>query len=382
MKAKGKTTNIQSFAGKVVPFAREAGYYLQRGIFYCQKNKLDKAHLFLRRAVELEPDNPYNHYNLACLLIKLGRLQEANRIFEQLISDPEQPIPECFFLLAVNVGLLDDPEKACEYLRQYLQADPAGEMAYEARELLEALEGGRDWVRLPSYAERNLLLERVLRRSTKEELSSLYAHDSGFKCALSDGLYRGPDEFKEDILRFYGRLGDESSRKILRDFVKNPWVKERFRQLALLELKRLGVGGKVQVFAGGTLQDVDLDDYPVKAPVWRSEWQHVLDCVTKNMRQSKCYDEGFFADVQAIWLDFINTVYPSVPRISKVETWAAALEYSLARFHCVGLTQKDLALEYRVSQASISSKFREINAALDIDRKAYQNMLEYIKRER
>ncbi len=380
--AQEKTSGSRTPAGRVVTLPVHAGYYLQKGLSYYQRNNLDKAYLYFKRAVELEPGNPYNHYNLACLLSKLGRLQEANQVFEKIVTAMEPPTPDCYFLLAINFGLLEDLEKSRDYLRRYLVVDPEGEMADEARELLEALEGGQFFASQPSYAERDLLLEKVLRRGTREELDRLYADDGNFKAVLNDRLYCGPDEFKEEILHLYGRLGDEDARKALREFVKNPWVKERFRALALLELKALGDGGKIEVFAEGALQDVELRDYPVKAPLWRAEWQRVVNRARDNMHRSNCYDEGFFADVQAIWQDFINTIYPDVPRITRTETWAAALEYSLARFHCLSLTQKELAEEYGVSQASISSKFREINEALGLDRKAYQNMLDYIKRSR
>jgi tetratricopeptide (TPR) repeat protein len=378
--AQRKTSGSRDAAGKVVSLPDHAGYYLQKGMSYYQRNKLAKAHLYFKRAVELEPGNPYNHYNLACLLSKQGQLEEANQVFEKIVTAMEPPIPDCYFLLAINFGLLEDLEKSRDYLRRYLTADPGGEMADEARELLGALEGGDFFSPAPSYSERDLLLEKVLRRGTKEELDLLYANDNNFKTVLNDRLYRGPDEFKEEILRFYGRLGDGGSRKVLREFVKNPWIKERFRQLALLELRALGEDGKIEIFTGGALQDVEMDDYPVREPVWRAEWQRVVSHARDNMRRSKCYDESFFEDVQAIWHDFINTTYPDVPRITKPEAWAAALEYSLARFHCLSLTQKELAVEYGVSQASISGKYREINEALGLDRKAYQNMLDYIRR--
>jgi len=380
--AREKPSGSRVPAGKVVSLPAHAGYYLQKGLAFYQRNKLDKSYLYFKRAVELEPGNPYNHYNLACLQSKLGRLQEANQLFEQIVTSMEPPIPDCYFLLAINFGLLEDLEKSRDYLRRYLTVDPGGEMADEARELLEALEGGDFFTTPPSYAKRDLLLEKVLRRDTKEELDRLYEHDNSFKDILNDRLYRGPDEFKEEILRFYGRLGDEASRKALREFVKNPWVKERFRALALLELKTQGERGKVEIFTGGALREVELDDYPAKEPVWRAEWQRVVNRTRDNMRRSNCYDEGFFEDVQAIWQDFINTVYPDVPRIAKPEPWAAALEYSLARFHCLSLTQKELARDYEVSQAGISAKFREINEALGLDRKAYQNMLDFIRRSR
>lgn len=376
VKRKGQRLEKKS---KVVPFERDAGYYLQKGMFNYQKNKLDKALLFFQRAVGAEPRNPYNQYNLACLLSKLGRLKEANKVFVHIVNVLDSSMADCYFLLAINYGLLEDLDKSREYLQRYLQAEPDGEMSYEAVELLDAMDEDSIYDNLPAYTEKDVLMERVLSSGSSEELNNLFATSAGFRQALNNRLYHSSDEFKEDILRFYGVLGGDGAKKVLFHFIKNPWIKERFRQLALLELKNLGESGTVQVFLDGQLKEMDLACYPIRMPIWRKEWQDVVDRAIENMRQSNCYDEGFFDDVQAIWLDYINTVYPETPTIRKVATWAAALEYSLARFHYLDLTQKELAEEYRVSPGSISGKFKEINAALLIDEKAYKNMVAYLK---
>lgn len=370
-----------SAKGTVIPFERDAGFYLQKGMFYYQKNKPDKALRFFQKAVSVEPRSPFNHYNLACMLSKLGRLKEANRIFLHIIHELDDSIADCYFLLAINYGLLEDLEKSREYLMHYLQVDPDGEMSFEALELLDAIDEDVVFDQLPAYSERDLFMERILKAGSTDELGQLYTSNKGFRKALKNRLYHGSDEFKEEILRFYGVLGGESARRVLREFVKNPWIKERFRQLALLELQKLGDQEEVQIFQNGKVKEMSLESYPIKTPVWRSEWQRVIDRVMDNMRSSNCYEDGFFDDVQAIWQDFINTVYPNTPNISKIGTWAAALEYCLARFHFLDLTQKELADEYGVSAASVSGKFREINRVLRIDEKAYRNMITYLKSE-
>ena len=76
----------------------------------------------------------------------------------------------------------------------------------------------------------------------------------------------------------------------------------------------------------------------------------------------------------------ISIQFILIRRIVKVNS-AAALEYSLARFHFLGLTQKELAAEYGVSCTSISGNFKRINEALLLEEKAFQNMLAFFKRE-
>lgn len=380
--AKSKTaTQRRTKVANVVPFEQDAGFYLQKGMFYYQKNQSDKALRFFRKAVSVEPKNSFIHYNLACVLSKQGRLKEANKIFLHIVNELDGKMADCYFLLAINYGLLEDLDKSREYLLRYLQEEPEGEMSSEAMELLTSIDEDVTLAELPAYSERDLALEKVLQAGRAEDLNKLYSSSHGFRKALNNRLYHRSDQFKEAIIRFYGTLSGQGACKALRDFVKNPWIKERFRQLALLELKSLEDDKKVQIFFNGALQEMDLEQYPLKMPAWRKEWQQVIDCAMKNMRKSDCYAAGFFDDLQAIWFDFINTVYPQTPRIAKTETWAAALEYSLARFHFLNLTQKKLAEEYGVSISSVATKYKEINKALHIEEKGHRNMLEYLKSE-
>lgn len=364
---------------KVLPFARDVSYYFRKGTYYYQKNKWPKALLYFRKTTEVEPENPFNHYNLACLLSKMGRLKEANEIFRFIVTALDPSLTECYFLMAVNFGLQEDLEQAREYLLRYIDLDPAGDMVEEARELLLVLsKEGEEAGNLLTLEEKERLMKKIV-ESSQEELIEQFRENPSFRRILERGLYQAGDELKEDIIRFYSVLNDGTARRVLLEFVRNPWVKDRLRQVALLELKNMGVGGRVAIYLDHKQREINLEAYPLVAPLWREEWQVVLDCALNNMRRSACYDEGFYEDIQAIWIDFINGVYPDVPRIQKPETWAAGLEYSLARFHFLNLTQKELAEEYGVSHASVSSKYKRINQVLNIEHKAYQNMLIYLK---
>ncbi|NLM52131.1 MAG: tetratricopeptide repeat protein [Firmicutes bacterium] len=369
VKTKTKTPNV-------IPFEQDSGFYLKKGVSYYRKNKPEKALFYFQKAVSVEPNNAFNHYNLACMLSKMGQLREANRIFLHILQHLDEGMTECYFLLAINYGLLGEMELSQYYLKQYLSAEPFGELAYEASELLSALEDYAE----DTYSERDFYMETVLTNSEMEELCLLYDRSPEFRRGLRIWLYDGPDEYKEKILDLYDRVGGDKAKRVLRKFVKNPWIKERFRQLALLALKKMGEE-QVKIYAEGKLVKIKLNQLSLPNPVWRQEWQQVIDCTIRNMQKSNCYDDGFFEDVQAIWLDYINTVYPDTPRIVKVQAWAAALEYSLARFHFLDLTQKELAAEYGVSCTSISGNFKRINEALHLEEKAFQNMLAFFKRE-
>ncbi len=365
---------------KVIPIAQDASYYAQKGTYYNQKNRLSKALLYLQKAVEAGPDDPLNHYNLACLLSKVDRLKEANYIFKHIVQNMDAELTECYFFMAINYGLMEDLLEAKRCLLKYLHATPDGDMAEEAEDLLLSMEDEDDseaYNRGLNAAENDALLGLIENLNRVQFRERLLENES-FQQTLQWGLYQGGDFLKEAIVRLYGDADCETARASLADFAANPWVNERLRQVALLELKRVNPAGRCRVYKEGRFREISLRDYPPPAPIWEGKWQQVIECTIANMRRSAYYSQEFYDDAEAIWLDFINQVYPQGPRVDRPQTWAAGLEYCLARFHFLGLTQKELAAAYGVSTASVRRKFTEINQILQIDRKAYRNMLAFL----
>lgn len=370
-----KVKTRRSADKKVIPFTQTSSYYFEKGNHYFQKNKLEKALLFFKKTIEIEPDNPLYHYNLACLLSRMSYLEKANKIFSHIVNKMDPSLTGCYFLIAINYGLMNEVDKARYYLNLYLQLSPQGEMAEEAEDILFALtEEDRELI---PAGRNNIPITKVI-CVEEEELLQRYRENQGMRFVLWQALYHKNEQVVEKAIRLYSLLADEGGKENLLEFVRNPWIKQRLRLKALLELKNMGVKGLVCVFMEGSLRDIDLSFYPLLAPRWLQPWQDVLERTLENMRLSQCYNETFYEDVQAIWIDFLNNFYPRYPLIHKVETWSAALEYALARYHFLNLTQKTLAGQYKVSTSSLSAKYKIINEVLNIQHRAYHNMLRYL----
>ncbi len=381
-KPKKENNNYRGLYRNVVPFERDVDYYFQKGNQHFFKNNWPKALLYFKKTIEMAPDDPLNHYNLACLLSKMGQLEEANKVFEYILEHLDKTYWECYFLLAINYGLMEEVEKAQSYLQKYLDNSPEGELAVEAQELLWALTEDE----MEDFEEYEELLfndnkEEIildLKKLSKDEFIMKHEKNSFFWNALKRILYQGNDALKEDIINIYGHIANQKAADTLREFVRNPWVKDRLKQIALLKFKNMGYNEQCQAHLKGEVQEVNLEKFPLEAPFWKERWQEVLNCTLKKMHKSNDYDDNFFDDIQAMWIDFINKMFPDVPLIKKRETWAAGLEYSLTRFHCLSVTQKEIADKYGVSVSSVRSKYKIINDALKIDQKAYRNMLIYL----
>lgn len=379
---KKEKNNYKDIYRKVVPFERDINYYSQKGNQHFFKNNWSKALLYFRKTTEMAPDDPVNHYNLACLFSKMGQLEEANRIFEYIIEHLDNSYWECYFLLAINYGLMEEIEKAQSYLQQYLDNSPDGDLAVEAQELLWAIteddpEEYEEFEEALFYDDQEDLLSDI-KEMSKGDFVGKHEKEPYFGDTLKRIFYQSNDALKEEILNIYEYIANQEAADTLKEFVRNPWVKDRIKQIALLKYKNMGYSDRCQVYLKGKVQDVNLKSFPLEAPFWEDKWQEVFNCTLRNMHKSNDYNENFFEDAQAIWLDFINTVYPDVPLIKKHETWAAGLEYSLVRFHFLNVTQKEIADKYGVSVTSVSAKFKIINETLKIDQKAYRNMLVYL----
>lgn len=362
---------------KVIPFLQNASYYFQKGNLYYQQNKLEKALLFFKKTIEVEPDNSLHHYNLACLFSRMGYLEKANKIFSYIVHQLDSSLTECYFLMAVNYGLMDELEKARHYLNLYLQVSPDGEMAMDAEDLLFTLSEDAEEEDLQVKDE--VLEEAValICQQDERDIIERYPTSKTLRRLLRHALYLDDSIIAERTLYLFSLMGDAGA-EMLKEFVKNPWVKQRLRLQALLKLKNMGLEGVLIVFLEEDWMEIDLSSYPLKAPYWLDEWQEVLNCTLDKMRQSEAYDELFFEDAQAIWIDFLNNIYPQKPGIRKRESWGAALEYALSRYHFLNLTQKELTARYNVSLGSISSRYQDFNRALNLEHRAYHNMLRYL----
>lgn len=144
---------------KIIDFSLGSKYYFERGNYYYYKNNLDKALRFYRRAIDVDPANPVNHFNLACLLSEMEQYSEANRLFKRLL-EMDNELNESLFWLAMNYGQQQQYRKAYQYLRRYLELEPHGDYSDQAREILEYLQNDRLLTASSSQAKVDRLCNR------------------------------------------------------------------------------------------------------------------------------------------------------------------------------------------------------------------------------
>ncbi len=123
----------------VIAMKLDAAYFYERGVQFLQKNDLKKALKAFKRTVEFEPYNPINHCNLAGVLSEMGDFQASNEILLHILNDLDPDMAECQFYLANNYANMGQYDVAEEYVIKYLDAEPDGEYAEDAEEMLDVL---------------------------------------------------------------------------------------------------------------------------------------------------------------------------------------------------------------------------------------------------
>ncbi|SFU91316.1 tetratricopeptide repeat protein [Alicyclobacillus macrosporangiidus] len=186
--------------GNVIPLRQDAAFFFERGVRYLERNDLRRALKAFRRTVEVEPDNPVNYCNLAGVLSELGDFEASNEVLLHVLQNLDPSMAECQFYLANNYANMGDYETAEEYVLRYLDADPDGEYAQEAVEMLDILMdefgGGKAYARWQAEQRRKErasakrdgrhLLEEGQFEAAVEWLERVTQQDPGNTAALNN----------------------------------------------------------------------------------------------------------------------------------------------------------------------------------------------------
>lgn len=101
-------------------------------------------------------------------------------------------------------------------------------------------------------------------------------------------------------------------------------------------------------------------------PRWDRRWQAVMDAALAGMDRGSLIQRH---DLQALWIHFLNRTYPDVPRITKVEGWAAALVYLTAKMHRRAVTLREVSRRYGVSARTVGRHARAIDRTCGLKEK-------------
>jgi tetratricopeptide (TPR) repeat protein len=116
----------------------DAAFFFERAVQSLDRLHYDKALKYFKRAVEFEPDNPVNYFNMAGILSEMGDFEESNKVLRHLL-DTYSGMTECYFYMANNYANMEMFEQAEQAIIRYLEEDPEGQYLEESEEMMEFL---------------------------------------------------------------------------------------------------------------------------------------------------------------------------------------------------------------------------------------------------
>lgn len=124
---------------KIISFIPDGEFYYQKGVKAMQRDRLDEAHKYLQRAVELSPNDPLILMQYGILIMEEGMFEEAYEILTSAhgLDPAEEDI--IFYLAEVHahLGLLRD---AKVYAEKYISLAPDGPLADDSMEIIDFAE--------------------------------------------------------------------------------------------------------------------------------------------------------------------------------------------------------------------------------------------------
>lgn len=207
MRTNGPKKNNRIKLLNLTDYNQNGEFYFRTGLKYSDKSQFVAATRYLKKAVEMDPENAEYQFNLACFYSQLRELKKSSDILNHILEHLNPAMTECLFALACNCFDEGNLEQAAEYFRMYIAVDAEGQFAHECLDALEyineiKLEDGKNELNSAKYIDE---AHRLVKRKfyfgaikklemaltvnpndnrTKEELYLLYIQTGFLKRAL------------------------------------------------------------------------------------------------------------------------------------------------------------------------------------------------------
>lgn len=369
---------------------------------YYYMGQFDKSVSMIRQVLELEPGNLHALCNLAIFLQHFGDREALERLIA-LLNKTYPFHQDHAFKLATTMGILGEHEKAYRLFRRLLRTREAGqdpclhhysavaayntgryEEAERAWQQAEKLDPGSEIPRF--YLS---LLDNIRHEQTKPPIGYHYhlpfeeqirgwdrsgegipehlKKDPLVRSSFFWALRHGDTETKLQVLQAFGLIGDNEVKETLLSFVREPDEDDDMKKMAIFVLRSIGVKEPLSAVLDGKQVTVAASPFSPNLPFWDRRWQAVMETALRMM--ARRYDMVQQFDLQTLWVEYLTRVFPDVPKITKVEGWAAALEYLTAKMHRRPITYQEAAERYRVSIGTVSRNVKLIDEACGLKEK-------------
>jgi tetratricopeptide (TPR) repeat protein len=337
-------------------------------IFY--QHSGDKAQL--KPLVELlrktAPFHQEHVFKLATTMGILGEHGEAYRHFTRLLKDTTLKSDPCLYhytaVAACNMGRLAEAERMWQ---QAGKLDPESNVpGYYLEQLTQVRSGNHP---SPTSYHYHLPFEEQFKlwEKSSDAIPDHLKRDPLVRSSFFWALRHGDRQTKLQVIQALGLIADNEVKDALRDFILEPHEDDYLKRIAIFVLRSIGVHESLEAILEGEKTVIEHSRMPSRLPVWNEKWQAVLEAAL--VRMNKHYDLVQQHDLLTLWIEFLSRVYPEVPKLGKVEGWAAALEYLTAKMHRRAISYHEVSLRYGTSIATVSKCAKRIDEICGIKEK-------------
>ena len=342
--------------------------------------------------VKIEPFHREHVFKLATTMGILDEHEQAYRHLHRLVARGMQREPSLYHYAAVAACHMGRYDEAARWWASCRRLDPeSGVATYFLEQLQQRGEGGLDPMpsyhyRLPYEETSRKAQERATRSTARkriEDSASAMDYEEDWEQQIkSDPLVRsslfwalrfGEPEVRLQALQAMSLLADEEAKEALRTLLLDPDQDAYIKQVTLYVLRMLGVKEPIDVQWDGERIQISSNHIANRLPTWEPHWQQVLDMVRDYMKEE--YDLFQMHDAETLWIEFITRLYPDeVPRITKASSWAAALEYIIAKMYRRPLSYQDVAVRYDVSAATVAKHVKRMEDTCQVEDRLKQTL--------
>ncbi|WP_284643419.1 tetratricopeptide repeat protein [Paenibacillus silviterrae] len=369
---------------------------------YYYMGHFDKSVDMIKQVLELEPGNLHALCNLAIFYQHFGDRDNLNELL-MLLRKMYPFHQDHVFKLATTMGILSEHEAAYHLFKRLLKTGEAGfdpclfhytaVAAYQTKRYDEAERQWRQAEKFDPGSEIPRFYLNLLRRYRheavkpsvsyhyhlpfEEQFRGLERSENGLPEHLKkDPLVRssffwalrhGDMDTKLQVIQAFSLIGDDEVKDTLLEFIQQPEEDDYLKKMALFVLRSIGYKDTVKAVLDGRQVTVAPSPFSPGLPRWDRKWQQVMDCALSHM--SRRYELVQQYDLQTLWVEYVTRVFPAVPKITKVEGWAAALEYLTAKMHRRPVPFHEVAARYGVSVATVSKNVKLIDEACGLKEK-------------
>ncbi|MCC2684061.1 MAG: hypothetical protein K0R75_960 [Paenibacillaceae bacterium] len=317
---------------------------------------------------KIYPYHPDHTFKLATTMGILGEHEAAHRLFKRLIklgegaSDPS--LYHFAAAAACNIGRFNEAQRLWRLAEK---VDPKSEIPKFYLSQLPAIQAKLSRTTISYHY--HLPFEEQFRTMEKSDelIPEQLKRDPLVRSSFFWALRHGDVQTKLQVIQVFGIIADDEVKDALQAFIMEPEEDDYLKKVAIFVLRGLNGDEPLTATLGGKQMELDSSPFTPNLPFWEKKWQLVLEYALCKMQRR--FDIVQQHDLETLWVECLSRAFPNVPKVSKVEGWAAALEYLTAKMHRRATSYHEVAVRYGVSIATVSKNAKFIDETCGLKEK-------------